>query len=933
MTQNLKIEVLTGDISIDGMIVTNLVTKEELSTAIVKKADLGTDGKIPTSQLPAEIVNTAGIVDEVKLQLETSIKDAVDESIAYAESYTDDALSSKADLTSGKVPLEQLPDIDQYPQFGTALGNLSTSILSAMKQRTDQLEKSKADLGEDGKVLREQIPSYEKISGLPEQLEVMSTQTAAVSGELDEHKLQTADQIDTLKENIEANVQQLTDRQSHLMRTYATKELGVDAKVGVKPGEYFYVRSANEEEMMAEYQNIGGVASVTGKSFPSNIPLTHISDDLSNVKQIVTLNNPVDALGIIGSGNETAKLQAILDKLPRNVTLNPDKVYNTSGKLFVKSDCVIDGQGATINCTAPISTPEMIGSDVAELVKGAFTITVVDSSKFSIFDDILVYYNEDNSDTWYTNNQLNLDELGITTQKNQILGISGNVLTLKHANESKLSSIAARVSTVYKIPQNNIVVKNITFNVNANSWGFLRCAGIRFENCRYRKVGGNLVGFSVQMGYQVNFLGCELGEGLALGFNYGSYNCYAQRSTFYAGRDFDGLLLTYAGSNFITSRDNKFLVRNSTAKLANSGLYWGAKSRYCHSYNDIVVGLDYGFRVMFGAQKCSINNMTTKQLGTYSGFVSYSGVEINNFVGYDKPIRTINAENLTIKGGFLFSTDKSTTPVLLDINRSQTSDIRNNYRIEGLVCEGKAAIVLGVNSFSLLNNSFKMLEHYASAISKDWIVSNNRAGSMFFSFARNFKLDNNIIDDALDNNAPAYGLRFRSNCHVSSFNGNMIKNQTLGIGREQETAIIYLAHGNNNIIAPTAMSIYVALPPNNAELNSLCGDGFKILHDNFFTKGGVWTKRNGNWVINTVDVTYDPPSLSAAGTAGASVTTTVTLAGAVIGDAVYASFNRYSADIEIIATVSSTNTVTVKFKNTGASPVDLASGTLTVKLI
>lgn len=46
MTQNLKIEVLTGDISIDGMVVTNLVTKEELSTAIVKKADLGTDGRV-----------------------------------------------------------------------------------------------------------------------------------------------------------------------------------------------------------------------------------------------------------------------------------------------------------------------------------------------------------------------------------------------------------------------------------------------------------------------------------------------------------------------------------------------------------------------------------------------------------------------------------------------------------------------------------------------------------------------------------------------------------------------------------------------------------------------------------------------------------------------------------------------------------------------
>lgn len=269
MTQNLKIEVLTGDISIDGMVVTNLVTKEELSTAIVKKADLGTDGKIPTSQLPDNILNTAGVVDQVKTQLETSIKDAVDESNAYAESYTDNALSSKADLVSGKVPLEQLPAIDQYPQFGTSLTNLSTAIMKDVRARTDALEKTKADLGEDGKVLREQIPSYEKISGLPEQLEVMSTQTAAVSGELDEHKLQTADQIDTLKENIEANVQQLTNRQSHLMRTYATKELGVDANVGVKPGEYFYVRSTNEEEMLIEYQNVGGGAVATGKIYPS----------------------------------------------------------------------------------------------------------------------------------------------------------------------------------------------------------------------------------------------------------------------------------------------------------------------------------------------------------------------------------------------------------------------------------------------------------------------------------------------------------------------------------------------------------------------------------------------------------------------------------------------------------------------------------------
>lgn len=79
----------------------------------------------------------------------------------------------------------------------------------------------------------------------------------------------------------------------------------------------------------------------------------------------------------------------------------------------------------------------------------------------------------------------------------------------------------------------------------------------------------------------------------------------------------------------------------------------------------------------------------------------------------------------------------------------------------------------------------------------------------------------------------------------------------------------------------------------------------------------------------SASVTYDPPSIDTL----KSVTTTVTLTGVVLGDSVQASFNRYNADIEIVAQVSAVNTVTVKFKNTGDTAVDLASGTLTVKKI
>lgn len=98
----------------------------------------------------------------------------------------------------------------------------------------------------------------------------------------------------------------------------------------------------------------------------------------------------------------------------------------------------------------------------------------------------------------------------------------------------------------------------------------------------------------------------------------------------------------------------------------------------------------------------------------------------------------------------------------------------------------------------------------------------------------------------------------------------------------------------------------------------------------------------GNYIVMCKDiqkiegvatVVYDPPPLAAAGEAGDSTTTAVALPGVVVGAIVQAAFSRYHKDVETSAAVSADGTVTVKFKNTGAAPVDLASGTLTVKLI
>lgn len=84
---------------------------------------------------------------------------------------------------------------------------------------------------------------------------------------------------------------------------------------------------------------------------------------------------------------------------------------------------------------------------------------------------------------------------------------------------------------------------------------------------------------------------------------------------------------------------------------------------------------------------------------------------------------------------------------------------------------------------------------------------------------------------------------------------------------------------------------------------------------------------------NIIETSAAVTSVSAKTTivaAGATASTNVTLTGAAVGMFAQASFSVYNANIEVSAVVSAANTVTVKFKNNGATAVDLASGTINV---
>lgn len=73
-------------------------------------------------------------------------------------------------------------------------------------------------------------------------------------------------------------------------KVYDTPEAGVDPVTGVGNGAYYNVRSMEDDSYLVEYQNIGGVPTPSGKSYPSSAALQQINNvTIQNVDSIADL--------------------------------------------------------------------------------------------------------------------------------------------------------------------------------------------------------------------------------------------------------------------------------------------------------------------------------------------------------------------------------------------------------------------------------------------------------------------------------------------------------------------------------------------------------------------------------------------------------------------------------------------------------------------
>ena len=105
---------------------------------------------------------------------------------------------------------------------------------------------------------------------------------------------------------------------------------------------------------------------------------------------------------------------------------------------------------------------------------------------------------------------------------------------------------------------------------------------------------------------------------------------------------------------------------------------------------------------------------------------------------------------------------------------------------------------------------------------------------------------------------------------------------------------------------------------------TLPGSEIFSVNSNYQSNGTTWdvyTTLRGSKV-------FDAPSIAS----GASTSTTVIVTGAALGQYADAAFSLSVAGLVVTAYVSAVNTVTVVFANLTGAPVDLASGTLSVKV-
>ena len=256
MTNNLKIEVLVSNIPEDGSIASQFPSQEYVDQQLAKKANLSPEGRLDPSHAPdyTEIPGLYEHIEDTKDEIGLSIASSLQDAKGYTNQQLSTSLQTKADLVNGKIPFDQIPfSADIEDQIQINVENITAVV--------DQ-----------------------KVAQVVEQVNQAST---AANAYTDTKVAENKAYIDNTIGNVIEDVERLGVSKAVTIPTYLTPEAGVAAGTGVAAGAYYNVRSTEDDAVAIEYQNVGGVPTPTGKSFPSSELLSQALVDVAEIKTAI----------------------------------------------------------------------------------------------------------------------------------------------------------------------------------------------------------------------------------------------------------------------------------------------------------------------------------------------------------------------------------------------------------------------------------------------------------------------------------------------------------------------------------------------------------------------------------------------------------------------------------------------------------------------
>lgn len=715
---------------------------------------------------------------------------------------------------------------------------------------------------------------------------------------------------------------------------FETPEAGVDPVIGVSDGAYYNVRSPDDESYIDEYQNVGGVPTPTGKSYPSAAYVQNVAKHTA----LPFVNGKTYSLNERVQLSNGDIVKSTVDGNTVDPNVNMTGWLNFEQKQRTKTAEFVTVQDFYSNKTQAYQGATTLASELyATLTQLQADYPFADSLDWSV--DALAlqaFFNKLQntrvvkavcSGEFFSSKPLELKaELTKTLEFNAVLkpiaGFGGGdlltILTSRHlqmvGNLELWGAVGATagVSWANRLWNNGVYIIDSTRMTNTlkitpryfKGWGVLAYSST-YDTV---STNNNMTSFG---NIQAQLNGSKAGQWQTTftnKVNTGSASSTGQRSTLTLSTPVNDVSLV--DSNIIYNGELYLITDHSGAQI--TVFPWLSKTNTTGSLDIIYGG---GVKSSGADSNCACFDMIDASDNAVGAHVkAFLGSIINRFVGQFNTIGSQHGNgviNTALYGTWINPYYEGNMFDMYSTSYAPNSDLMLNPNALNL---GKCVQLQPRKADLTPDENISRFENSMYLGGKWFINQNNRpdgtnTASTTLSLGdpkkviRSNTATINLKDDADKRRLWGYtDIEFE-------IIGNAVNNGTSGVSTIKCDAG-YTINGSSSDL--------VVQPSNSA---------FRILAR--LINGSDWSISIFYAEKPSASKTYDPPSLAA----GAQQSTTVPVAGATLGNMVVCSFSVPLSGTRMWAEVTAANTVTVYHRNDTSAVVDVPSGTLAVKVI